>query len=102
MDIPKRINMKALVYSFEIFVCVCVRIYIYIYIQCNPDIRELSGHENKYLISGFGLFCLGNTGSNLGPDKSLLYQSFSYIRVRLYIVIHTQTVSLYHNSSVCG
>ena len=35
-------------------------------IQCNPDIRELSGPE-KYLISGFGLFCLSNTGSNLGP-----------------------------------
>ena len=36
-------------------------------IQCNSDIRELSGPEKKSLISGFGLFCLGNTGSNLGP-----------------------------------
>ena len=31
-------------------------IYIYIYIQCNPNIRELSGPEKKYLISGFRLF----------------------------------------------
>ena len=37
------------------------------------------------LISGFGLFCFGNTGSNLGPDKKnlisgfLLYQGSSFI-----------------------
>ena len=41
-------------------------------IQCNSDIRELSGHDNKSLISGFGLFCLGNTGSNFEPSKSYL------------------------------
>ena len=47
-------------------------------LQCNPDIRELSGPENKYLISGFGLFYLGNTGCNLGPDKkSLLYPGYT-------------------------
>ena len=41
-----------------------------------PDIRELSGPDKKSLISVFGLFCLGNTGSNLGPEKkSLLYPS---------------------------
>ena len=40
--------------------------------QCNPDIRELSGPETKSLISGFGIFCLGNTGSNLGPEKTPL------------------------------
>ena len=32
-----------------------------------------TGEEVYYilvsLISGFGLFCLGNTGSNLGPEK---------------------------------
>ena len=44
------------------------------HIQCNPNIRELSGPDNKSLISGFGLFCLGNTGSNLGPGEILLYQ----------------------------
>ena len=59
-------------------------------LQCNPDIRELSGPENTSLISRFGLFCLGNTGSNLGPEKIslisgfLLYPGFSYIRVTLY------------------
>ena len=42
------------------------------HIQCKPDIRELSGPENKSLISEFGLFCLGNTGSNLGPEKITL------------------------------
>ena len=52
-------------------------------IQCNPDIRELSGPETKYLISGFGLFCLRNTGSNLEPEKKIL----SYIRVS-YIRVH--------------
>ena len=45
-------------------------------IQCNPNIRELSGPENKYLISGFGLFGLGNTGSNLEPDKIALISGF--------------------------
>ena len=39
------------------------------FIQCNPNIRELSGPDIKSLISGFGLFCLANTGSNLGPEK---------------------------------
>ena len=38
-------------------------------VQCNPDIRELSWPENKSLISRFGLCCLGNTGSNLEPEK---------------------------------
>ena len=42
-------------------------------IQCNPDIRELSGPYTKSLISRFGLFCLGNTGSNLGPEKTSLF-----------------------------
>ena len=46
-------------------------------IQSNPDIRELLGPEKKSLISGFGLFWLGNKGSNLGPEK------ISYIRVTL-------------------
>ena len=32
-------------------------------LQCNPDIRELSGPEKKYLISGFGLFCYGKYGN---------------------------------------
>ena len=45
-------------------------------LQCNPDIRELLGPENKYLISGFGLFCLGNTGSNFGPEKISLISEF--------------------------
>ena len=52
--------------------------------QFNKDIRELSRPEKKYLISGFGLFCLGNTGSNLGLEKIsyisafLLYQGLLY------------------------
>ena len=47
-------------------------------IQCNPDIRELSGPEKSSLTSGFGLFCLGKTGSNLGPEKNLSYPGLSY------------------------
>ena len=35
---------------------VYIYIYIYIYIQCNPDIRELSGPENKSLISEFVIY----------------------------------------------
>ena len=31
-------------------------------LQCNPDIRVLSGPENKSLISGFCLLCLGKYG----------------------------------------
>ena len=56
-------------------------------VQCNPDIRELSRPENKSLI--FGLFCFGNPGSNLEPEKMslisgfILYQGFSYISVTL-------------------
>ena len=41
-------------------------------IQCNTDIRELSGPEKKSLVSGFSLFCLGNTGSNLGLERIAL------------------------------
>ena len=43
-------------------------------LQCIPDIRELSGPEKKSLISGFVYFIYINTGSNLGPEKFLLYQ----------------------------
>ena len=43
---------------------------------CNPDISGLSGSEKKYLISGFGLFIFGNTGSNLGPDNIYLISGF--------------------------
>ena len=45
-------------------------------LQCNQDIRELSGLENNYLISGFGLFCYIITGSNLGPAKISLISGF--------------------------
>ena len=38
-------------------------------IQYNPNVRELSVLDNKSLISGFGLFCLGNTDSDLGQKK---------------------------------
>ena len=43
-------------------------------IQCNPDIRELPGPDTirVYLPSGFGLFCLGNTSSILGPETMSL------------------------------
>ena len=51
-------------------------------LQCNPDIRQLPGPEKKSLISGFGLFCLGNTGSNLGPEK-ISQIRVSFIRVKL-------------------
>ena len=36
----------------------------------------MSGPENKSLISGFGLFCLGNTVSNLGLYKISLISVF--------------------------
>ena len=54
-------------------------------VKCNPDIRELSGPE-KSLISEFILyqFCLGNTGSNFGKKKSLLYSDVSLISGLLY------------------
>ena len=39
------------------------------HVQWNPDIREWSGPEDKSLIFGFGLFYLGNKGSNLGSEK---------------------------------
>ena len=58
-------------------------IYIYIYIYCNPDIRELSGPDGTSLISGFGLFCLGNTGSNLRPEKTSLISRFPCV-YRIY------------------
>ena len=58
---------------------------MYKHVQSNPDIREVSGPENKYLISGFGLFCLGNTGSNLGPYKSLLYPGILYQGYTVYV-----------------
>ena len=46
--------------------------------QCNPDIRELPGPETTSLISRFGPFCLGNAGSNVGPDKKyLLYPGYT-------------------------
>ena len=52
-------------------------IYVSLRIQCNPDIRDISGHRRKRsLISGFVLFCLGNTGSNLGPDRTSLISRF--------------------------
>ena len=41
-------------------------------IQYNPDIRELSGPDTKSLQSGFGLFCLSSTVSNLEPEKIYL------------------------------
>ena len=53
------------------------------FIQCNLDKGELSVLENKslisgvslifciYLISGFGLFCFGNTGSNWDQIKKI-------------------------------
>ena len=53
----------------------------------------MSAPENKSLISWFGLFCLGNTGSNLGPEKIslisefLLYQGYTVI-VLLWIWWH--------------
>ena len=63
------------------FICVCLHIQRYQYIdtniQCNPDIRVLSGSENKSLITVFGLFCFGNIGSNLRPGF-LLYQCLTY------------------------
>ena len=70
--------------------CVAPRIFQNALNYSNPDIRELSGPA-KYLISGFlfissfGLFCLGNTGSNLGPRENLSYIRVSYILVTLYI-----------------
>ena len=65
-----------------------------LYLQCNPYIRELSELEKRSLISGFGLFGLGNTGSNLRPDKfslipgfllytGLLYQGYIFLVWRL-------------------
>ena len=37
-------------------------------------------------MSGFGLFCLGNTGSNLGPDKISLISGFLVSGFTLYSV----------------
>ena len=59
-----------------------------LYIQCNPDIRELSGPWNKSLISGLGLFCLGNTGPNLGPIENLSYIQVSLISGSLITELH--------------
>ena len=48
----------------------------------------MSRPEKKYLISGFGLFCLGNTGSNLGPEKiSLISGSLLYPGYTVMIII---------------
>ena len=61
----------------------------------------MSGPENKSLIrvsliSAFGLFCLGNTDSNLEPENNLsnnrvslisgLYCIYIYIYIYIYIV----------------
>ena len=53
-------------------------------VKCNTDIRDLSGPEKKYLISGFGLFFLGNTGSKLRPDKIYLIHGFLLYQGILY------------------
>ena len=57
-----------------------------VYVQCNPDITEFSEPEDKALISGFGLFCLGNTGSDLGPEKIYLISGFLSYQGLLYPV----------------
>ena len=55
-------------------------------IQCNPDIKELFWEQvsyiRVYLISGFHIFCLGNTGSNLGPEKISLISGFHCIFIK--------------------
>ena len=33
------------------YIYVCIYVHVSMYVQCNPDIRELSGPENKSLIS---------------------------------------------------
>ena len=53
-------------------------------IQCNTDIRDLLGPKNKCLIFVFGLFCLGNTGSNLEPEK--IYLIFKFLLYQGYTV----------------
>ena len=51
-------------------------------IQCNSDMRELSGPEKNYLISGFLLypglvyFIYINKGYNFGPEKITLIFGF--------------------------
>ena len=50
-------------------------------LQCSLDIRELSGPGNKSLISGFGLFCLDNTGCNLGSETTSLISGLHCNRV---------------------
>ena len=88
---------------------VYIYIYIYIYIQWNSDIRELLGLDNKSLISGFGLFSLGNTGSNLGPEKisliskfilyhGLFYPGYSVcIYIYIYLVSYPYSLSYFDN-----
>ena len=48
------------------------------FIQCKPDIRELSGPKNKYLISGFVYFVKVTLALIWDQRKSLLYQDFLY------------------------
>ena len=54
----------------------CLFFFFCFVLQCNSDIRELSEPENKSLISSFGQFCFGNTGSNLGPEKITFISRF--------------------------
>ena len=81
------------------YIYIYIYIYIYTHTQCNPDIREISELENKYLISGFGLFCLGNTGFNLGLEKisliSRLYIVVIFIFTKLYLGILGRNQHLY-------
>ena len=51
--------------------------------------RELSGPEKRSLLSGFGLFCLGNTGSNLGPEKYILYPGLLYPGYTILVFLST-------------
>ena len=76
-------------------------IYIYIYILCIPDIRELSGPENRSLISGFCIFCLDNTGSNLGPEKICLISGLHNIYIYIYIYISIYTFLCLLSASHC-
>ena len=68
-------------------------------LQCNPDIRVLFGPE-KYLISGFGLFCLGkygNTSYNVFyVQNTSLFNSYRHTKTQTKI--HFQSV--FTNNSI--
>ena len=70
----------------NIFSNIIIILFLYLkhfYIQCNPDIRELSGPENKYLVpyfllyTGLVFFVLVTQALIWDQIKSLLYPGYT-------------------------